>query len=96
MPDPIATSKLALRDQLLAARKRLPLTELGERARATAAHLMAAPEIRRAAAGARRSRGSPDSVACSASAARLIARSLTRARRPRPQRSDFRRPDALR
>jgi 5-formyltetrahydrofolate cyclo-ligase len=49
VPDPIATSKLALRDQLLAARKRLPLTELGERARATAAHLMAAAEIRRAA-----------------------------------------------
>jgi len=47
--DNIGTSKLALRDQLSAARKRLPLVELGERARATAEHLLAAPEIRRAA-----------------------------------------------
>jgi 5-formyltetrahydrofolate cyclo-ligase len=47
--DHIGTSKLALRDQLLAGRKRLPLTVIGERARATAEHLLAAPEIRHAA-----------------------------------------------
>jgi 5-formyltetrahydrofolate cyclo-ligase len=44
-----AVTKLALRDQLLAARRRLPLTELGERARALADHLLAVPEVRRAA-----------------------------------------------
>jgi 5-formyltetrahydrofolate cyclo-ligase len=42
-------AKLALRDQLLKARSQLPLTLLGERARARAAHLLTAPEIRRAA-----------------------------------------------
>ena len=42
-------TKLALRDQLLAARRRLPLTVVGERARALAEHLAAAPEIRAAA-----------------------------------------------
>jgi 5-formyltetrahydrofolate cyclo-ligase len=42
-------TKLALRDQLMAGRKRLPLDVLGERAAALAEHLMAAPELRRAA-----------------------------------------------
>jgi 5-formyltetrahydrofolate cyclo-ligase len=45
----IGVAKLALRDQLLTARKRLPLSVLGERARALADHLLAAPEIRQAA-----------------------------------------------
>jgi 5-formyltetrahydrofolate cyclo-ligase len=45
----ISTTKLALRDQLLTARRRLPLAVLGERARALADHLMEAPEVRRAA-----------------------------------------------
>src|SRR5688500_15215291 len=45
----MGVAKLALRDQLLTARRRLPLTVVGERARAVADHLMAAPEIRRAA-----------------------------------------------
>ncbi len=49
MPEFIATTKLALRDQLLAARRHLPLTVLGERARATAEHLMQTPEVQRAA-----------------------------------------------
>ncbi len=49
MPDYIATTKLALRDQLLTARRHLPLSEIGERARAVADHLLAAPEIRRSA-----------------------------------------------
>lgn len=43
------TAKLALRDQVLAARRQLPLSVLGERARTTADHLMATPEVRRAA-----------------------------------------------
>jgi 5-formyltetrahydrofolate cyclo-ligase len=43
------TAKLAVRDQLLTARRRRPLTEVGEAARAIAAHLLAAPEVRRAA-----------------------------------------------
>jgi 5-formyltetrahydrofolate cyclo-ligase len=42
-------TKLAVRDQHLTARKRLPLSVLGERARALAEHLSAAPEVRRAA-----------------------------------------------
>jgi 5-formyltetrahydrofolate cyclo-ligase len=45
----IGVTKLALRDQLLAARRHLPLGVLGERARATAHHLMELPEVRRAA-----------------------------------------------
>jgi 5-formyltetrahydrofolate cyclo-ligase len=45
----IGTTKLALRDQLLAARRQLPLRVLGERAHATANHLLASPEVRRAA-----------------------------------------------
>jgi 5-formyltetrahydrofolate cyclo-ligase len=44
-----STAKLALRDQLLAGRKGLGLPVLGDRARATAEHLLAAPEVRRAA-----------------------------------------------
>lgn len=47
-PDTSA-AKTALRDQLLTARNRLSLLEIGEGARATAAHLLAAPEVRRAA-----------------------------------------------
>jgi 5-formyltetrahydrofolate cyclo-ligase len=42
-------AKLALRDQLLTARNRRPLTAVGEVARRTAEHLLAAPEVRRAA-----------------------------------------------
>jgi 5-formyltetrahydrofolate cyclo-ligase len=45
----IGVTKLALRDQLLAARRRLPLTVLGERARALATHVTQVPEVRRAA-----------------------------------------------
>jgi 5-formyltetrahydrofolate cyclo-ligase len=47
--DFIGTTKLALRDQLLAARRHLPLTVLGDRARALADHLVQLPEVRRAA-----------------------------------------------
>lgn len=43
------TAKLAVRDQVLAARKHLPLGVLGERARGVAEHLMADSEVRRAA-----------------------------------------------
>ena len=49
MQELTGTAKLALRDQLLTGRKRLPLAVLGERARALAEHLLAAPEVRRAA-----------------------------------------------
>ena len=42
-------AKTALRDQLLAARRQLPLTEVAEGARAAAELLLAAPEVRRAA-----------------------------------------------
>lgn len=49
MQEFIGTTKLAVRDQLLTARKHLPLGVLGERARALADHLMAVPEVRRAA-----------------------------------------------
>lgn len=45
----MGTTKLALRDQLLAARRHLPLAVLGERARAVADLLMETPEVRRAA-----------------------------------------------
>ncbi|QBR92342.1 5-formyltetrahydrofolate cyclo-ligase [Nocardioides euryhalodurans] len=44
-----AAAKLALRDQLLAARRRIPLPQLGDDARATARHLLATEEVRRAA-----------------------------------------------
>ncbi len=47
--DQIETAKLALRDQLLAARKELSVAEIGERARALATHLLAAGPVRRAA-----------------------------------------------
>jgi 5-formyltetrahydrofolate cyclo-ligase len=47
--DFIAVTKLAVRDQVLAARRHLPLSVLGERARALADHLMEAPEVQRAA-----------------------------------------------
>ena len=52
LPDPVGNAgvaKLALRDQLLTARRRRPLVEIGEDARAIADHLLAAPEVRRAA-----------------------------------------------
>lgn len=42
-------AKLALRDQLTTARNRLPVAELGLFARAVAGHLLAVPEVRRAA-----------------------------------------------
>jgi 5-formyltetrahydrofolate cyclo-ligase len=42
-------AKTALRDQLLAARRQLPLAELAAGARATAELLLATPEVRRAA-----------------------------------------------
>lgn len=42
-------AKLAVRDQLLTARRRRPLLEVGEDARAIAAVVLAAPEVRRAA-----------------------------------------------
>jgi 5-formyltetrahydrofolate cyclo-ligase len=45
----IEVTKLALRDQVLAARRHLPLSVIGERARALADHLMETPELRRAA-----------------------------------------------
>jgi len=43
------TAKLALRDQLLTRRNRRSLAEVGACARELAAHLLAAPEVRRAA-----------------------------------------------
>ena len=45
----MGVAKLALRDQLLAARRHLPLAVIGERARLLAGHVLEAPEIRRAA-----------------------------------------------
>ncbi len=48
--DPAAgAAKLALRDQLTTARNRIPLVALGEAAAAIAGHLLALPEVRRAA-----------------------------------------------
>jgi len=52
IPEPVGNSplaKLALRDRLLTARRRRTLVEVGESARAIADHLLAAPEVRRAA-----------------------------------------------
>ncbi len=53
MPDPQAArmlaQKLALRDRLLTTRRRRSLLESGAAARAIAGHLLAAPEVRRAA-----------------------------------------------
>lgn len=52
-PDPAAVAtaarKVALRDQLVTARHRRPLLEVGAAGRAIASHLLAAPEVRRAA-----------------------------------------------
>ena len=48
-PRDASSAKLALRDQLVAARRRIPLPELGAHARALARHLLAAEEVRRAA-----------------------------------------------
>ncbi|WP_408896865.1 5-formyltetrahydrofolate cyclo-ligase [Nocardioides sp. R1-1] len=49
-PQPLhEAAKVAVRDQLLTARRRRPLAEVGEAARAIAEHLLAAPEVRRAA-----------------------------------------------
>ena len=42
-------AKVAVRDQLLAARKRRPIGEVGEAARDLAAHLLASADVRRAA-----------------------------------------------
>lgn len=49
MPGSGSVAKTALRDQLLTARNRLAPAELGEAGRRIAAHLLAAPEVRRAA-----------------------------------------------
>ena len=48
-PDPGTAAKVALRDQLVTARHRRPLLDVGEDGRAIARHLLAAPEVRRAA-----------------------------------------------
>ncbi len=51
-PDPISgagVAKVALRDQRVTARRRRPLTEVGDDARTIADLLLAAPEVRRAA-----------------------------------------------
>ena len=48
-PDATPQNKTALRDQLVTTRGRRPLTEVGAAARSIAAHLLAAPEVRRAA-----------------------------------------------
>ncbi len=47
--DAAAAQKTALRDQIVTARRRLSLVELGEAAQAIAAHLLAAEPVRRAA-----------------------------------------------
>lgn len=44
-----SAAKLALRDQLVAARRRIPLPDLGRHARAIAGHLLASDDVRRAA-----------------------------------------------
>lgn len=44
-----SAAKVALRDQILTARGRRPLAEVGQVGRAIAGHLLAAPEVRRAA-----------------------------------------------
>ena len=48
-PHSAVAQKLALRDQLLTTRNRRPLAEIGVASRAIAEHLLAAPEVRRAA-----------------------------------------------
>jgi 5-formyltetrahydrofolate cyclo-ligase len=45
----MSAAKLALRDQLVTARGRVPLPVLSDQARAVAEHLLASPEVRRAA-----------------------------------------------
>jgi 5-formyltetrahydrofolate cyclo-ligase len=45
----MSEAKTALRDQLLTARNRLSLAEVGEAAAAIAGHLLASPDVRRAA-----------------------------------------------
>ncbi len=45
----MSAAKLALRDQLVTARGRVPVPVLSDRARAVAEHLLASPEVRRAA-----------------------------------------------
>jgi 5-formyltetrahydrofolate cyclo-ligase len=47
--DPIKAQKIALRDQLKTARGRRPLVELSQAAQAIADHLLATPEVQRAA-----------------------------------------------
>jgi 5-formyltetrahydrofolate cyclo-ligase len=47
--DAVAARKVALRDQLVTARNRRPLLEVSSSARALAEHLLATPEVRRAA-----------------------------------------------
>jgi 5-formyltetrahydrofolate cyclo-ligase len=47
--DGVAARKIALRDRLVTARNRRSLVEVAESARALADHLLAAPEVRRAA-----------------------------------------------
>ncbi len=49
LPDPAAGAKLALRDQLGTARKRVPLAEVVHRAEQIADHALAIPEVARAA-----------------------------------------------
>lgn len=49
MVPPQSPAKTAIRDRLLTARRRRPLAEVGEAARALAAVVVAAPEVRRAA-----------------------------------------------
>ncbi len=49
LPDPAAGAKLALRDQLGTARKRVPLAEVVHRAEQIADHALATPEVARAA-----------------------------------------------
>ena len=48
-PDPSHAAKLALRDQLITARGRLPVAEIAERARLLAGLLLGTEEVRRAA-----------------------------------------------
>ena len=47
--DSVEARKLALRDQLVTGRNRRSLVEVSEGARAIAEHLLASPEVRRAA-----------------------------------------------
>lgn len=49
MVEPVRMQKIALRDRLLTTRRRLSLAEAAEQSASIAAHLLAAPEVRRAA-----------------------------------------------